>query len=84
MSYCLLLCLYTDTYIVKGSFVSLRIFLLFLIYLYTRLACSSLGHFDYCILYGNGLFLLTVFQLLRAFKLINELRFDRRSEVPSI
>ena len=51
MSSCLFLYLYIETCTIKGGFIS--------IYLYTRPACSSLGHFDKCI--SNQVPLRTVF-----------------------
>ena len=50
-------------------------FCVILIYLHIRPACSSLGHFDTCILYGKGFFKFIGFQFLRAFK------FNKRTEI---
>ena len=54
-SSCLLLYLCTETCTTKRV-VLLSLGHLCLIYLHTRPACSSLGHFNKCILYGKGLF----------------------------
>ena len=64
--------IYRNVYNETRSFVTLNVIL---IYLHIRPACSILGHFDTCILYGKGFFKFIVFQFLRAFK------FNKRTEI---